>query len=80
MANSADPDQKPTDLDLHCLQRQGISGFSRTRADMQMGHEALQRTINTRNTTLEQKTGRQGEGLVKSILLVPNLQLVKNTK
>ena len=35
MANSADPDQlasqKPTDLDLHCLQRPGISGFSRTR-------------------------------------------------
>ena len=23
--------QKPTDLDLHCLQRQGISGFSRSR-------------------------------------------------
>ena len=23
--------QKPTDLDLHCLQRQGIFGFSRTR-------------------------------------------------
>ena len=23
--------QKPIDLDLHCLQRQGISGFSRTR-------------------------------------------------
>ena len=22
--------QKPTDLDLHCFQRQGISGFSRT--------------------------------------------------
>ena len=31
MTNSADPDQKPTDLDLHCLQRQGISGVSRTR-------------------------------------------------
>ena len=35
MANSADPDQlaslKQADLDLHCLQRQGISGFSRTR-------------------------------------------------
>ena len=31
MANSADSDQKPTDLDLHCLQRQGISRFSRTR-------------------------------------------------
>ena len=26
--------QKPTDLDLHCLQRQGISGFSRTRVKM----------------------------------------------
>ena len=34
MANSVDPDQKkPTDLDLHCLQRQGISGFSRTRVN-----------------------------------------------
>ena len=37
MANSADPDQldlqKPTDLELHCLQRQGISGFSRTRVN-----------------------------------------------
>ena len=30
MANSADPDQL-TDLDLHCLQRQVLSGFSRTR-------------------------------------------------
>ena len=34
MANSADPDQKPTDLDLHCLQRQGISGFSRARVKL----------------------------------------------
>ena len=25
------PLQKPTDLDLHCMQRQGISGFTRTR-------------------------------------------------
>ena len=25
--------QKPTDLDLHCLQKQGISGFSRTRVN-----------------------------------------------
>ena len=32
MANSADPDQLASkDLDLHCLQRQGISGFSRTK-------------------------------------------------
>ena len=30
MANSADPDQL-ADLDLHCLQIHGISGFSRTR-------------------------------------------------
>ena len=38
MANSADPDhwllQKPTVLDLHCLQRQGILGFSRTRVNI----------------------------------------------
>ena len=34
MANSADLDQKPTDLDLQCLQRQGTSGFSRTRVNM----------------------------------------------
>ena len=38
MANSADPDQlasvKPADLDLHCLQRQGTSRFSRTRVKM----------------------------------------------
>ena len=31
MANSADPDQLASDLDLHCLQRQAISGFSMTR-------------------------------------------------
>ena len=35
MANNADQIswllQKPTDQDLHCLQRQGISWFSRTR-------------------------------------------------
>ena len=26
--------KKPTDLDLHCLQKQGISGFSRTRVNI----------------------------------------------
>ena len=31
MANSADPDQLASDLDLHCLQRKGISRFSRAR-------------------------------------------------
>ena len=43
MANSADLDQlasqKPTDLDLHCFQRQGISGFSKTRVN------ALSKTV-----------------------------------
>ena len=29
MTNSADPEKK-TDMDLHCLQRQGVSGSSRT--------------------------------------------------
>ena len=29
MTNSADPDQKPTDLDLHCLLRQGMSYSAR---------------------------------------------------
>ena len=28
--NSADPDQKATGVDLHCLQRQGISWFGKT--------------------------------------------------
>ena len=27
--------QKPTDLDPHCLQRQGVSGFSRTKVKVQ---------------------------------------------
>ena len=31
MANSVDPDQLPSDLNLHCLQRQSVSWFSRTR-------------------------------------------------
>ena len=39
MANSADPDQLATDLDLHCLQRQGIYWFSRTRVKDKFGKE-----------------------------------------
>ena len=39
MANSADPDQKPTNLDLHCLQRQGVSGFSRTKVNGSSGSD-----------------------------------------
>ena len=38
MANSADPDQKPTHLDLHCLQRQDLSGLYRTRVKIYPGH------------------------------------------
>ena len=38
MANSADPDQS-TDLDLHCLQKQSISGFSRTWVKNKNGKE-----------------------------------------
>ena len=33
MANIAKPDQLASDVDLHCLQKQGISGFSRTRVN-----------------------------------------------
>ena len=54
MANSADPDQlawllkKPTDLDLHCLERQDISGFSRTRVNpgpVEPGYALLLQTV-----------------------------------
>ena len=38
MANSADPDQlaslEPSYLNLHCLQSQGMSGFSRARVNL----------------------------------------------
>ena len=39
MANTADSDQLASDLDLHCLQRQGISGFSRTRVKIKFSQE-----------------------------------------
>ena len=37
MDNSADPEE-PTDLDLHSLQRQSVSGFSRTRVKISLVH------------------------------------------
>ena len=37
--------QKPTDLDLHCLQRQGISGFSRTRVKYQFLRSAESQSL-----------------------------------
>ena len=48
MANSADPDQTPTDLDLYCLQRQGISWFSRTRVEF--AHYKLSRIYSYNGT------------------------------
>ena len=46
MAISADSDQKPTDLDLHCLQRQrqGLSGFSRTRVKVKVKYYSMRLT------------------------------------
>ena len=35
--------QKPTDLDLHCLQRQGTSGFSRTMVSWTIIHRGCTR-------------------------------------
>ena len=35
--------KKPTDLDLHCLQRQSISGFSRTRVNFSTTFISLQK-------------------------------------
>ena len=60
MANSVDPDQlaslKPTDLYLHCLQRQDISGFSRTRVKGRMQSCKLQcchmKNLNETETTI----------------------------
>ena len=47
MANSAEPDQLASsdlpDLDLHCLQRQGISGFSMTRVNEYLKHVFLEK-------------------------------------
>ena len=37
--------QKPTDLDLHCLQRQDMSGFSRTRVNMNVGRVQYSSTL-----------------------------------
>ena len=62
MANSADPD-KPTDLDLHCLQRQDsanpdqldISGFSRTRVKCELESKIPLRKLLTPKSFSEEK-------------------------
>ena len=41
--------KKPTDLDLHCLQRKGTSGFSRTRVNML--HDHILKKCNCPETT-----------------------------
>ena len=49
--------QKPTDLDLHYLQRQGISGFSRTRVNSMFMHKF--RLINLKSNTMWKGTFKQ---------------------
>ena len=46
--------QKPTDLDLHRLQSQGISGFSRTRFKFQLDHVYVE---NISETNLRKANG-----------------------
>ena len=57
MANSADPDQlassEATDLDLHCLQMQGISGFSRLRVKSRLFFRREAKTILTELSPLK---------------------------
>ena len=77
MTNCADPDQlassepswlpqKPTDLDLHCLQRQGIFRFSRTRVKKGTGVQHRE----------EKSQELSKNGKKKSVYLVPIQDLV----
>ena len=70
MANSPDPDQlacqKPTDLDLHCLQGQGISGFSRTRVKLgvnqKLSEEEIKCIVRKHGKSLQIKTAKSLKG------------------
>ena len=64
--NSADPDQKTTDLELHCLQRQSISGFSRTRVSLSISNLYLYLTL----------TFCLVNGLLKSVLKMMRRPLI----
>ena len=44
--------QKLTDLDLHCLQKQGISGFSRTRVTERSRENFMRSVFNDANAIL----------------------------
>ena len=46
--------KKPTDLDLQCLQRQGISGFSRIRIKKESKQVFRIITVNTRFCMIQQ--------------------------
>ena len=41
MANSVDPDQLASDLDLHCFSKQALSGFSIEKVKMQKGIQSV---------------------------------------
>ena len=45
--------QKPTDLDLHCLQMQAISGFSRTRVNLEIRRHMCEPSEKSRDTFLK---------------------------
>ena len=45
MINSADPDQKPTDLDLHCFAKTGHVMFSKRRVNKYRNKGSIYLTI-----------------------------------
>ena len=51
--------QKPTDLDLHCLQRQVISGFSRTRVNIFSSIDKEMRKVSRAAVEVIQKKNQQ---------------------
>ena len=51
--------QKPTDLDLHCLQRQGISGFSRTRVNILINSDSVQVFLHGKGLTFYNVLGTE---------------------
>ena len=58
MTNNAVPDQLATDLDLHYLQRQGISGLSKTSVNAcHAGLKFQQKTHCNKLLIFPQKTG-----------------------
>ena len=67
MTNSADPDQKPTDLDLHSSQRQGISGFSRTRVNILIRDNTLHLFTLTKNVCFRTRSSPGGSPLLRYV-------------